>query len=126
MLPQTPTPYDGLHVRHADVFPKICVRCSRQFDDIRSFIAGTTPVFRSSGLMEHKDPAIGTVVILIRNCTCGTSLALHCKDRRDRSDKGIARRERFAALLALLTESGLSPETARAETVRVMNEAEES
>src|SRR5690606_17518257 len=79
----TPAPYDGLSVRTTDVFPLTCVRCQRRFTEINDFVARTTPIFHSSGLMEREDPATGTFVLLLRNCLCGTSLALRCKDRRD-------------------------------------------
>lgn len=118
----TPAPYDGLSVRTTDVFPLTCVRCQRRFTEINDFVARTTPIFHSSGLMEREDPATGTFVLLLRNCLCGTSLALRCKDRRDRSDQGRERRDRFDHLVGLLTQSGFHSDKATFEARRLIHE----
>ncbi|HWL17310.1 MAG TPA: hypothetical protein VNR00_17010 [Opitutus sp.] len=115
-----PPPYEGLSVRSADVFPLACTRCQRRFTDIKDFIARTTPVFQSSGLMEREDAAGSSFVLLLRNCLCGTSLALRCQDRRDRSEAGQQRRQRFAPLVELLVDSGFQPEQAQAEARRLL------
>lgn len=119
-----PAPYDGLTVKSADIFPMSCARCQRRFTDINDFIARTTPIFNSSGLMEREDPASGVFVLLLRNCLCGTSLALRCTDRRNRSERGQHRRSRFNTLVGMLVEVGVAPDRARLEVRRLLGEAE--
>jgi hypothetical protein len=116
-----PLAYIGLQVRHDESFPRTCVRCDRQFADLDDFVAHTNPIFRASGLMERDDPANGTIVLLMRNCTCGTTLALRCDDRRDGSEKGAFRRRRFETMVALLVEAGVQPGTARVELRRMLH-----
>ncbi len=123
-LASIPEPYAGLHVHSVDIFPLNCTRCQRRFTDLHDFISRTTPIFHSSGLMERDNANAGTVVLLLRNCLCGTSLALRCRDRRSHSDRGIARRSRFDTLVALLVEVGVEPETARAEIRRLLQATE--
>jgi len=115
-------PYSGLTVRSADLFPLTCTRCQRKFTDLSDFISRTTPVYRSSGLVERGDTATGPFVLLLRNCLCGASLALQCTDRRDRSESGQQRRKRFDALVLLLVETGVEAEQARRQ-VRQLFEA---
>ena len=117
-----PTPYEGLQVKTADIFPISCARCQRRFTNLSDYIARTTPMFHSSGLMERDDGAGDTFVLLLRNCLCGTSLALRCKDRRDRSQNGVARRKRFNTLVALLVESGTDVDKAQEEVRRVLQQ----
>ena len=113
--------YTGLHARPDESFPRTCNRCQRQFADLDDFVANTKPIFRVSGLMQRDDPINGTVVLLLRNCTCGTSLALRCADRRDSSEKGAFRRRRFDTMVNLLVEAGVEPATARAELRRMLH-----
>lgn len=120
--PTIPAPYDGLGVRSADVFPLTCTRCQRRFTEINDFIARTTPIFHSSGLMEREDAANGTFVLLLRNCLCGTSLALRCQDRRDRTAPGQLRRSRFDSLVGLLLEVGVESEQAQLEVRRLLHQ----
>lgn len=122
-LASTPEPYDGLKVRSADVFPLTCTKCQRRFTHISDFIARTTPIFHSSGLMGREDDK-GSFVLLLRNCLCGSSLALRCADRRNHSDHGHARRNRFDSLVSLLVETGVAPEQARLEVRRLLQETE--
>jgi hypothetical protein len=98
-----------------------CVRCERSFDGLHDFIEQTTPIFQSSGLMEHED-ASGKFVLLMRNCLCGTSLALSCQDRRDRSQRGLRKREQFDGLVSLLVETGVAPTQARAEIRQILQD----
>jgi len=113
--------YVGLRARPNDAFPRTCVRCQCQFSDLDDFVANTSPIFRASGLMERDDPADGTVILLLRNCTCGTTLALRCEDRRDGTEKGTFRRRRFETMVALLLEAGVEPGMARAELRRMLH-----
>jgi len=116
-------PYKGLNVRSADLFPLVCARCERTFTDLNDFIARTTPIYRSSGLVERHDPATGTFVLLLRSCLCGTSLALKCSDRRDQSESGQLRRRRFDALVLLLVDAGNEPEAARQQVRKLFADA---
>lgn len=122
-LSSIPAPYEGLRVRSADVFPLVCTRCQRRFTEINDFIARTTPIFHSTGLMERNDSDNSTFVLLLRNCLCGTSLALRCLDRRDQSEKGRMRRSRFNALLGLLLEVGVDPDQAQREARRLLRDS---
>lgn len=115
-----PAPYEGLSVRSADVFPLVCTRCQRRFTEINDFIARTTPIFQSSGLMELDDSVSGTFVLLLRNCLCGTSLALRCNDRRRQTVNGRTRRSRFEVLVGVLVEVGLDAEQASSEARRLL------
>ncbi|HYD83253.1 MAG TPA: hypothetical protein VEA63_04360 [Opitutus sp.] len=112
--------YDGLSVRSLDVFPLTCERCQRRFTSLKDFVARTTPIFRSTGLMERDDPVIGSFVLLLRNCLCGTSLALRCNDRRDHSPDGRARRSQFDELVRLLTDAGVDSEEANSAARRAL------
>jgi hypothetical protein len=116
-----PTPYDGLTVKSADIFPLVCTRCQRRFTDFKDYVARTTPLFHSSGLMEREDAAGEPSVLLLRTCLCGASVALRCNDRRDRSETGLRRRNRFNTLVALLLESGTELEEAQQEVRRLLN-----
>lgn len=119
----TPPPYEGLVVRSNDIFPLVCPRCQRRFTQIHDFISRTTPIFQSSGLLEREDSDTGTFVLLLRNCLCGTSLALRCHDRRNRSELGQLRRDRFDTLVNLLVEVGVETEHARFEVRRLLHTA---
>ncbi len=119
----TPAPYEGLAVRSHDIFPLVCPRCQRRFTQIHDFIARTTPIFQSSGLLEREDPDTGTFVLLLRNCLCGTSLALRCQDRRNRTERGKLRRDRFGTLVDLLVEVGVESERAQVEVRRLLHSA---
>jgi|GEM_PF-2461011 hypothetical protein len=119
----TPAPYEGLAVRSNDIFPLVCPRCQRRFTQIHDFISRTTPIFQSSGLLEREDPETGTFVLLLRNCLCGTSLALRCHDRRNRTERGKLRRDRFGTLVNLLVEVGVEAERAQLEVRRLLHSA---
>jgi hypothetical protein len=121
-LTSSPAPYAGLAVRSTDIFPLTCARCQRRFTDINDFVSRTTPIFHSSGLMEREDAASGVFVLLLRNCLCGTSLALRCRDRRDQSADGRLRRNRFNTLVGLLVEVGVDADKAQAEVRRLLHE----
>lgn len=115
-----PSPYEGLQVKSADLFPLSCPRCQRRFTDIKDYLARTTPLFCSSGLMARDEPGAGTFVLLIRNCLCGHVLPLRCHDRRSQSETGQRRRSRFGMLVALLRETGVEPSQAEAEARRLL------
>lgn len=123
-LALTPAPHDGLTVRSADLFPLLCTRCQRRFTQLQDFIVRTTPIFQSSGLMQREEPDTGgTYVLLLRNCLCGASLALRCQDRRNQTDQGRLRRNRFGTLVNLLVEVGVEPAKAEQEVRRLLHEA---
>ncbi len=117
----TPAPYEGLAVRSNDIFPLVCPRCQRRFVQIHDFLSRTTPIFQSSGLMEREDPETGLFVLLLRNCLCGTSLALRCQDRRNQSESGRLRRDRFGTLVSMLVEVGVESDRAQLEVRRLLH-----
>lgn len=122
-LASRPEPYAGLTIRSADIFPLLCTKCQRRFTQISDFINRTTPIFHSSGLMAREDES-GAFVLLLRNCLCGSSLALRCTDRRNGSEQGHQRRSRFDTLVGLLVEAGVTPEQAQVDVRRLLQATE--
>jgi len=60
------------------------------------------------------------IVEAFRNCPCGSTLMDFFTDRRDMSEKGLRRRERFGELLDYLVENGMERAAARAELLKVL------
>lgn len=73
--------------------------------------------------MERDDSATGTFVLLLRNCLCGTSLALRCNDRRNQTELGRHRRSRFDVLVGLLVDTGVDLDKAQLEIRRLLHDA---
>lgn len=114
-----PAPYKRLQARSGETFPLTCPECQRRFADINDYLAHTTPLNTSSGLVECS-ASDGTFVLLTRNCLCGTSLPLECRDRRDQTAAGVSRRNRFASLVTLLTDTGIPLRQAETEVRRLL------
>lgn len=103
-----------------DCLPKLCAKCGVSFGTIAEFVAGTDGFPDSSGLMDVTTKTGESYLALMRNCRCGTTLAVLCADQRDRSAPGTARRMQFGEMLEILSKHGLSKEAARAELLRTI------
>lgn len=107
-------------------FPKTCTKCGTTYETNEAFLTRTIPVkditlADRSGLFSLEGGPIKTAVGLFRNCTCGTTLMADFQDRRDNSESGQARRQRFAALMDKLQEKGVGATDARRELHNVLS-----
>ncbi|WP_305046969.1 hypothetical protein [Geoalkalibacter sp.] len=105
---------DSLKALHADLFPKICGQCGAVFhssDDYqrktRRFLTPLRPPSRPSEDLNF--------VRLYRHCRCGSTLLMQVCDRRDDTEPGRRRREKFQRALDLLVASGWDRNIAREE-----------
>ncbi|MBF0106069.1 MAG: hypothetical protein HQM16_12170 [Deltaproteobacteria bacterium] len=101
----TPTEntYKGLVPLKENTFPKQCLSCHKQYTDLANFIANTEAVDkRASGLFDPGPKVSIPSVHLYRNCACGSTLMVICKDRRDKSEPG--RKKRYLMESELITK----------------------
>ena len=110
----------GLESLAKSAFPRKCHNCSKIFKSFDELLEATRSLNRSNGIMESIDDNDKPILELYRNCTCGSTLVEFCRDRRDMSPEGIARRKRFGALLESLEEQGLSRNVARRELLKIV------
>ena len=114
--------FKGLKALAKSSFPKKCRNCGRIFETAEVFLFETEAVGKSnSGLKEGEDDDGNKIIEIFRNCSCGSTLMDFFGDRRDMSEAGMERRERFKRLLAELCEKGLDYETARRELLKFMH-----
>lgn len=116
------TLYQGLQELAESAFPKRCATCGRTFDNAQEFVKETERVRPNiSGLKSVEDEDGSMIVELFRNCPCGSTLMDAFNDRRDLTQRGLKRRERFGELLDYLVEThNLEPLSARDELLKVM------
>jgi predicted nucleic acid-binding Zn-ribbon protein len=113
--------YADLDSLAADAFPKRCTGCGNVFQDVHQFLRETTPVRQDhSGFKAGIDDADKNIVELFRNCKCGSTLLEFFSDRRDTSENGIRRREKFGRLLDTLVAKGADRTHAREVILRGM------
>jgi hypothetical protein len=113
--------FAGLKVLAESAFPKHCKNCGRVFETAEQFLQETQKIDSSrSGLKQSWDDNDTVIVEVYRNCVCGSTLMDFFSDRRDFSEAGLQRREKFGKVLTQLTAYGLSHETARAELLKIL------
>lgn len=114
--------YSGLQALAESSFPKKCPNCGRIFETAQEFMLETQKISdESTGLKQSYDDDDRTIVEVFRNCTCGSTLMDFFSDRRDLSEAGLKRREKFAKLLDFLISSGLDKDVARTELLKVVH-----
>ncbi|MCW9050961.1 MAG: oxidoreductase [Motiliproteus sp.] len=105
----------GLRALSEASFPKKCNHCGTVYNSADEFIFATQAILGRSGLKASVDDDGEALVELYRNCHCGSTLMDFFSERRDRSEAGLQRRDKFSRLLVLLADKGLSSEVARRE-----------
>jgi len=112
----------GLEALAETTFPKRCRCCGRSFTDVADYVAQTHAMPNGSeGLKQSLGDDGEVIVDLFRNCPCGSTLMDSFNNRRDTSQQGEARRQRFNELMSYLQSSGLSASVARHELLEVMH-----
>ena len=112
----------GLEALAETTFPKRCKCCGRSFTDVADYVAQTHAMPNGSeGLKQSLGDDGEVIVDLFRNCPCGSTLMDSFNNRRDTSQQGEARRQRFNELMSYLQSSGLSASMARHELLEVMH-----
>ena len=112
--------YNGLQTLEELSFPKKCSKCGKVYVSLSELVCQTAKLMRQSGLIVADDEDSKPVVGLYRNCTCGTTLLVLCKNRRDVSPRGLRRRETFGELLKMFNAAGVEAAAARQEMQKMM------
>jgi hypothetical protein len=83
--------YEGLNALETSAFPKKCPKCGNVYISLLDLICLTGKSLESSGLVESTGETSSSIVGLFRNCVCGATLFVFCRDRRDASPEGVRR-----------------------------------
>ncbi|MBA4387477.1 MAG: oxidoreductase [Verrucomicrobia bacterium] len=116
--------YKGLRVLQESTFPKKCPMCRKIYASLDDFVQHTDGVSASRGLLEAPASDDQSMVALFRNCSCGSTLMVECRDRRDISNRGVNARKAFGSLMAILKQAGLTTDVARLEVLNVIRGGE--
>ena len=112
--------YHGLQELSVGAFPKTCATCGKVYNTLREFLEQTQLVSGKSGLKSSIDDDDRPIVELFRNCVCGSTMMDICHSRRDESETGKQRREKFGRMLELLMQRGIEREMGRLELLKMM------
>ena len=112
--------YGGLQAFDDSLWPMNCRGCGTTFEDNDDYVAKTGGSERATGLGSAADDDGVEQVGLFRTCLCGAKLIGRFKDRRDNSAEGQQVRDQFDRLLEMLVETGMRPELARQELLKMV------
>jgi len=112
--------FSGLQALVDTAFPKNCSNCGRVYETADDYARATHSIFGQSGFKASIDDDGSRVVELFRNCECGSTLMDSFRDRRDTSEAGQRRREKFGALVLRLKDKGVPREAAQRELLQLM------
>jgi len=113
--------FDDLKSITASAFPKTCTMCNKVYNNEEDFIKETSKINNQTGLKQSYDDDDQTIVELYRNCSCGSTLMNFFGNRRDVSEAGEKRREKFGRLMEYLIAEGLEASVARNELLKVVH-----
>lgn len=113
--------FKGLKALYGDLFPKRCSGCGTLYETVDDFLRQTIAQNMPEGLLASPDLNQIPIVELFRKCSCGTSIMDVIGDRRDLTQAGIRRRQRFGTLLDTLEHAGVPREFARDELLKLMH-----
>lgn len=115
--------YDGLQALAKSSFPKRCIECGRDYQNVDAFIADTQRLKTGdSGLKPVEQEDGSQLVELFRDCPCGATLKDVFDNRRDTSPEGIKRRNKFGQLMLRVQEDyNVDKNSARKELLKIMD-----
>ncbi len=96
-------------------FPKECANCGRVYENLEQYFRETKSLNGPDQSGQSYGDEGFPIVVVSRNCTCGSTLMKVFDDRRDQTEEGRRKRVEFNELLGLLVASGLDEGLARAE-----------
>lgn len=115
----------GLTALFESSFPKKCAVCGREYLTAEQFLQETQDLpHTKSGLKEVIEDNGSAIVEVFRNCVCGSTLMNEFNNRRDTSERGRLRREKFDRALHILVNKGLSKQVARTELIKLLHNRE--
>ncbi|MBI5451000.1 MAG: oxidoreductase [Gammaproteobacteria bacterium] len=113
--------FNGLKALAEYSFPKKCANCGQTYETADQFLAETQALRASTSGLKESEEEDGTKIIeVFRNCQCGSTMMEFFGDRRDLSEKGLQRRQKFEEIMDFLDKNGLDRQVARAELLKVM------
>lgn len=113
--------YSDLKSMAETTFPKRCSTCDKVYNNVQEYINDTESLRPGvSGFEESCDDEDQPILGLYRNCSCGSTLLNFFGDRRDLSEAGIKRREKFGILLEKLKAKGIEENVARTELLKLL------
>lgn len=112
--------YSGLKALSESTFPKKCACCGAVYKNSEDFFACTIQISKDSGLKQTEDFDGQKIVEVFRNCHCGSTLMDEFQNRRDESEAGRIRREKFDKILIFLMNKGIPREKGRLEILGFM------
>jgi len=118
--------YENLQALADTSFPKRCLSCDVVYRTPGEFINQTQRVGSNhSGLKSVEEDDGVMVVELFRNCHCGSTLMDSFNNRRDISEGGAERRQKFGELMQLIqSKYGVDALIAREELLKILRGGE--
>ena len=102
-------------------FPKECQSCGARYETLEAFLEDTDAIPDAEGLFHKLERDDMSVIDLIRNCHCGSTLMVAFSERRDRTSHGLKRRDLFGGLLERLMSVGVDEADARTALLKVVH-----
>ena len=113
--------FEGLRALAESAFPKKCANYGPVFESADQFLLETVDIERAKTSLKQAEEEDGTKIIeVFRNCPCGSTLMDFFSDRRDTSEKGAIRRNKFDELVVFLNKNGIDNDVARMELLKVL------
>lgn len=112
----------GLTALLESSFPKKCAVCGREYLTAEQFLQETHDLPYAGSCLKESIEEDGTAIVeVFRNCICGSTLMDEFNNRRDTSERGRMRREKFERVLQQLVGKGLDEQVARTELIKLMH-----
>ena len=111
----------GLKALYGDFFPRTCPGCGTEYLDVDDFLKATVHLNMKESLPGIEDLYSLPLFEMFRKCSCGATVVDFVSDRRDNSEAGIKRRQKFEQLMGQLEKRGLSHDEARTELLKLMH-----
>ena len=111
----------GLTALLESSFPKKCNVCGREYKTAQQFLQQTQDIPNAKSCLKEAIEDNGTAIVeVFRNCICGSTLMDEFNNRRDISEAGRLKREKFGRLLQHLVNLGIERKIARTELLKLL------
>lgn len=113
--------YEELKSFVDESFPQECNTCGKVYDSLAELLDDTDTVGEPGTFVDSLGYEDSPFIDMCRNCSCGSSLMVVFESRRDLSEAGQKRREKFQTMMELVVSEGVDRGTARTELLKILS-----